>query len=137
MINIIISAIETLAENKTISVFDYDDAKNVNQRKIKEKGFIGYYSNKENLNYIDSHLLYNALKEHYEKKNEVLACTKADMNRELFENGFLYHTKSQERPGIRREDPIEGKEKTFIALFPDKIKIPYYYIEKEVRIITK
>ena len=68
-------------------------------------------------------LLFNKIKGFYNRQNEIFPLTKSMMCKELMEQGYLYTSSKQERPQIRRENPVTKKEQTFIGILTDKIFI--------------
>ena len=122
-INMLISAIETLTNIGEISVFDLESAKFTRLEEMKQNGFVGYLDSKNGMYLVQPDLLFNKIKGFYNRQNEIFPLTKSMMCKELMEQGYLYTSSKQERPQIRRENPVTKKEQTFIGILADKIFI--------------
>ena len=129
-----VKAIETLAANEIITTVDYESAKHMKREEINKAGFIGYYS--EDVNWIYPELLYKAVKNFYQQQGTIFPWNKATLCRKLFEKKYLYTTAKQERPQVRRGNPITNKEESFIGIPKEKIDIPCRYLYRGT-IITK
>lgn len=135
-LNMLLSAIEVLTNTGKLSTVDYASAKYLKQQEVIKDGFIGFYDEKENLNYIYPHLLYKAVKNFYNEQGIVFPWNQSTMCKELFNREYLYKTEKQERPQIRRYNPRTKQEETFIGILPDKLHITCRYNENGY-ILTK
>ena len=99
-------------------------------------GFIGFYDRSENVNYVYPDKLYIAVKKFYNEQGVTFPWNQTTMCKELFNQGYLYKTPKQERPQVRRKNPITQREESFIGLLQDKVYIACRYLERGI-ILTK
>lgn len=135
-IQMFLSAVELLTNAERLTVFDYTDATTRTLKEIMTTGFIGFYDRSENVNYVYPDKLYIAVKKFYNEQGVTFPWNQTTMCKELFNQGYLYKTPKQERPQVRRKNPITQREESFIGLLQDKVYIACRYLERGI-ILTK
>lgn len=128
-LNMLISAIEVLTNTRKLSTIEINSVPYMKPEEFSKDGFSGYYDEKDNINMIYPDILYKAVKKFYNEQNVEFPMDKSTMCKELMTNGYLYKSEKQERPQIRRVNPRNKKNETFIGILQDKIYIMHKYNE--------
>ena len=126
-LNMILSAVELLSSIRKIFVVDMKSAPYMKKDEIYKNGFIGYYDSTRKAYCVYPDLLYKYVRNFYTQQGVNFPINKATMCKELFINDKLYKTEKQDRPQLRIDNPITGKEQSVIAILEKEIYIPCKY----------
>ena len=131
-INMLLNAVEVLSSTGKLVTVDSNSAPFMKREDVLKEGFIGFYDEKDDVNLIYPDILYKAVKRFYNEQNVEFPLNKTAMCKELMLKGYLYRTEKQDRPQIRRQNPITKKEETFIGILPNKIYIRCRYNDEGI-----